>query len=147
MSEIDVTDHTKFPTFLAHELRQEVLDKILAERKLRLMVIIPANANIPGSPLCFAYVFLAPFLQDWELNNIHWGINLISLPNQDEAFLRIDLSTYPAGTEEELAQSSFPIYALFSDLRGVSWRFERHTTRGNTREQGLLAEFERMCLL
>lgn len=140
------TYQTRFPTSLARELKQHILQTILIEGRLRLIVIIPALADEPGDPLSSAHTFLFPLLREWEVYRIDWMISMIALPNQNESFIRLDLSTNRLEAEEGQRRSSFPIYTLVSDTQGIVWNFELHTTRGNTQEEGLLVEFKKMCL-
>lgn len=138
----------QFPTMKAINLRQKVLNTILEVRRLRMIVIIPANAQKPGTPLVCGYLFIAPFLADWTENKIHWGLATQAHKNQPETYIQIDLSAYPEGSVEASQQEfSFPVYVLRSDSYGVRWEFYRHGTRSSAKPQGMLAELERLCLI
>ncbi|KAJ5558397.1 hypothetical protein N7535_008607 [Penicillium sp. DV-2018c] len=139
---------TIYPTRAATTLRQAVLDTIISVRRLRLIVVIPAEPNRPGSPLPLAFVFIEPFLADWNQRDISWGLSVNAHPEQRLAYIQIDISTYPGaraweGFGEDFA---FPVYVLHSDRVGRNWQFYRHATRRTRLERGLEEDLARLIL-
>ncbi|KAJ5496711.1 hypothetical protein N7463_008698 [Penicillium fimorum] len=105
-----------YSTVNATALRQGIINTIFRIRRLRLIVIIPAQRRCPGSPLALAFIYIRPFLTDWDNNNIQWGLSVQAHPGQRQTFIEIDITTYPSGTAQQREQNFvFPVYVLKSD--------------------------------
>jgi hypothetical protein len=112
------------------------------------MVIIPAQARCAGSPLALAFVFIRPFLTDWDSNNIRWDLAVEAHPGQRHTFIQIDISTYSSGTPQERERNfAFPVYVLKSDAGGQNWEFYRHSTRTTNHPRGLIEELAGLSLM
>lgn len=132
----------------ATTLRQEIVDTIFRVRRLRIIVIIPAQPRRPGSPLALAFIFIRPFLTDWDSHNIQWGLSVEARPGQRQTFIEIDITTYPNGSTQEREQNfAFPVYVLNSDPGGRNWEFYRYTTRTTNRPRGLIEELAGLSLM
>ncbi|KAJ5817649.1 hypothetical protein N7447_007657 [Penicillium robsamsonii] len=132
----------------ATALRQEIIATIFRIRRLRLIVIIPAQRRCSGSPLALAFIYIRPFLTDWDNNNIQWGLLVQANPGQRQTFIEIDITTYPSGTAQQREQNfAFPVYVLKSDSGGRNWQFYRHSTRTTTYPRGLIEELAGLSLM
>jgi hypothetical protein len=139
---------TLHPTSTATTLRQEIINTIVTVRRLRLVVIIPAEPRRSGSPLPLAFLFIQPFLSDWDERGICWGLSVCAHPDQRQTYIQIDISTFPGarwweGRGEDFA---FPVYVLNSDQEGRNWQFYRYATRRTRLDRGLVGEIARLTL-
>ncbi|KAJ5121482.1 uncharacterized protein N7515_009443 [Penicillium bovifimosum] len=136
------------PTSAATTLRQEILDTIMTVRRLRLMVIIPAAPRRSGSPLPLAFLFIQPFLSDWDELDISWGLSVRAHPDQRQTYIQIDISTFPGARvwEGRGDDFAFPVYVLNSDREGRNWQFYRYATRRTRLDRGLVGEIARLTL-
>ncbi|KAJ5199902.1 hypothetical protein N7472_005106 [Penicillium cf. griseofulvum] len=119
----------------ATALRQEIIDTIFSSR-------------CAGSPLALAFIFIRPFLTDWDSHNIRWDLSVEAHPGQRHTFIQIDISTYPIGTTQERERNfAFPVYVLKSDAGGRNWEFYRHSTRTTNHSRGLIEELAGLSLM
>ncbi|CAI7584720.1 unnamed protein product [Penicillium glandicola] len=124
MSEHDQDPLHYYPAVNATTLRHEIVETIFRVRRLRLIVIIPAQPGHAGSPLALAFIFIRPFLTDWDSHGIQWGLSVETHPGQGQAFIEIDLTTYPSSPAKERQRKvALPVYVLQSDAGARNWQF------------------------
>jgi hypothetical protein len=94
-----------------------VIDTIFGVLGLCLIVTIPAQPRNPGSPLALAFLFIRPFLTDWDRHKIQWSLSVEAHPCQRHTIIEIDITIYPKALPRSESESETSLILFMCSSR------------------------------